>query len=330
MDAKRASVVQSSVLVVSLARPDRLRLCLQGILDQTSPPDEILVGLRPHDSESHAVASSFRGAVTVVPVYEAGQVAALNTVVAASSGEFVAIVDDDAVPSAYWLANIERWFASSPDVGGVGGRDTVHHPDHGGIDGGRTEVVGRLSWWGRLRGGHHLEAKVQDVDFLKGANMAYRRVAIGSFDDRLRGSGAQVCNDLDVSLSVSRAGWRLVYDPAVGVDHFPAPRVNDDRRDAPSLSALSDAQHNELYVLLKHQRNWARVATLLVALLIGNRRAPGPVLYAALVAKGRAPGDSSWASVWAVTRARLGAVHTWATAVRLTGRPGSPVSGPAP
>ena len=72
----------------------------------------------------------------------------------------------------------------------------------------------------------------REVDVLKGANMSYRRQrhqGIG-FDERLRGAGAQVHFEVALGLAVKRAGWRLIYDPAVAVDHYPAQRFDDDER----------------------------------------------------------------------------------------------------
>ena len=87
---------------------------------------------------------------------------------------------------------------------------------------------------GKICGNHHLGVGApRTVSLLKGANMIYRRSAVGGlrFDTRLRGKGAQPCNDLSFSLSVRRTGWKMVYDPRVAVDHFPAERFDDNGRD---------------------------------------------------------------------------------------------------
>ncbi|RAG65491.1 hypothetical protein DN536_36710, partial [Burkholderia multivorans] len=39
-----------------------------------------------------------------------------------------------------------------------------------------------------------------------------------------------------------RAGWKLMYDPAIAVDHYPAERFDDDRRDARSAVRAADAR----------------------------------------------------------------------------------------
>lgn len=300
-----------TVGVVSYGRPDHLRRCLTAVFGQTRAPDRVLVGLRPGDTASHMACAPFTDDLEVVPVGPGGQVAALNAVLHACRTAAIAFVDDDAVAVPEWLARIERWFVENHDVGAVGGRDIVHHGDT--IDGGRTRVVGHVGRTGRLYGRHHWQAPVQEAMFLKGANMAFRRDAIAGFDPRLRGAGAQVCNDLDASLGTFRRGWRVVYDPAVAVDHFPAARMDDDQRDHRSPSALCAHQHNELYVLLKHQPGWQLPVIVLHRIAVGYRRAPGPVMVIATFLMSRRAADDpvGWPMVVQLTAARLAAVGSW-------------------
>ena len=80
----------------------------------------------------------------------------------------------------------------------------------------------------------------REVDTLKGGNMSFRAAAVRGlrFDQRLRGPDAQVDCELAFSLALKRAGWALVYDPQIVVDHFQAPRHDIDQRDAFSAEAL--------------------------------------------------------------------------------------------
>jgi hypothetical protein len=82
--------------------------------------------------------------------------------------------------------------------------------------------------------------------------MSYRRSALSglSFDEQLRGQGAQVSNDMAFSLAVRRNGWRLVYDPAVAVDHYPAARFGLDQRGTFQPQAAEDAAFNLYWALL--------------------------------------------------------------------------------
>jgi cellulose synthase/poly-beta-1,6-N-acetylglucosamine synthase-like glycosyltransferase len=203
-------------------------------------------------------------------------VQALNSGLEAASGDIFAITDDDAAPRVDWLERIDAWFASDARIGGVGGRDWVHHGER--LENSVRSVVGKLEWYGRCVGNHHLGVGgAREVDFLKGANMSYRRAAIGTlrFDTRLRGSGAQVHNDLGFSLAVRRSGWKLIYDPQVAVDHYPAERFDEDARRVASDSAYRNAAFNQALILceaLGRSRAWL---FLMWAMTVGTRSAPG-------------------------------------------------------
>jgi hypothetical protein len=95
-------------------------------------------------------------------------------------------------------------------------------------------------------GNHHLGmGPPREVDVLKGANMSFRRNAIRSFgfDRQLIGTGAEKHNDRSASLAVGASGWKVIYDPDVQVDHYPAPRPEGGRRPSPSLAY--EAAYNE-------------------------------------------------------------------------------------
>jgi glycosyltransferase involved in cell wall biosynthesis len=219
----------------------------------------------------------------VVKVAVPGQVNALNAGLAAAAGDVVAITDDDAVPRPDWLERIERHFSSDPMVGGVGGRDWVHHGLE--VDERSAQLVGKIQWFGRIVGNHHLgTGAARDVDILKGANMSYRLQALSGirFDPQLRGQGAQVSNDLAFSLAVRRNGWRLVYDPAVAVDHYPAPRFDLDQRSGFHPQAIEDAAFNQYWALVNSMAPGPR-QTIACAWqkIIGSRAQPG-LLHLAL------------------------------------------------
>lgn len=247
-----------SVVVPTYRRPADLKRCLAALRAQTRLPEEVLVIARPEDeATARRLAIELKGAqgftLRVIETGAGGQVAALNRGLESAQGEIVAITDDDAAPHPDWIARIAGAFEEDQRLGALGGRDWVHEKGRV-LDGARHEV-GVVRRTGRIVGNHHLGVGPErDVRMLKGANMSYRRAAVGAlrFDTRLRGAGAQVHNDMAFSMSVRRAGWTVRYDPLVAVDHFPAERFDDDRRDAQTLGALSDAAYN-FHLILSEQ-----------------------------------------------------------------------------
>ncbi|SAL33493.1 glycosyl transferase family protein [Caballeronia sordidicola] len=269
-----------TVLVPTYRRTSDLARCLDALARQQRAPDEVLVVCRGADEETQAwlaiEKSRARLPLVKVEVSQGGQVAALNAGLDAVTGDIVAITDDDAAPRPAWLQRIETHFADAPDVGGVGGRDWVH--EHGETLDASEQDVGRWQFPGRAIGNHHLGVgAARDVDFLKGANMSYRVSAIRGgairFDTRLRGTGAQVNNDMAFASAVRRAGWRLVYDPAVEVDHYPAQRFDEDSRavrGSRSWVAIENESYNLHLVVRDEYRGVRRRIALMWLMVVGH------------------------------------------------------------
>jgi glycosyltransferase involved in cell wall biosynthesis len=304
-----------TVLVPAYRRPKDLTRCLEALTKQTRVPDEVLVVVRDDDVETRTLlerADPVSLELRPVNVSVPGLVAALNAGLAAARGDIIAITDDDAAPQSDWLARIEAHFQADPKVGGVGGRDWVHRGEH--VQERLQEVVGKVQWFGRVVGNHHLGVgKARNVDILKGVNMSFRRVAVNGlrFDERLRGTGVEDAGDWAFSLAVRRAGWKVLYDPAVAVDHYPAPRFDEGgsrQRHQFSATAYSDEVHNQTLVLLENLPPLRRLVFGCWALLVGSRdsfgllqwlrffphegRLAGMKLRAAL--RGRVKGWSTW------------------------------------
>lgn len=307
-----------SVIIPTYRRPQDLRRCLLALAAQQRPADEILVVVRDGDGQTQAVLDEAlvwvtRGVCVAVP----GQVAALNAGLEAATGQIIAITDDDAAPRPDWLARIEAHFAADASLAGVGGRDWVHHGQA--VAGGSARRVGRVQWFGRIIGNHHLGVGAPRwVDTLKGANMAFRRAAIGGwrFDQRLRGQGAQVHNDRAFCLAVRRTGGRLLYDPAVAVDHYPAQRFDADGRCGFCSRAQADAAHNDTLTLLEHLPTWRCLAFAAWAVLVGTRADPGIAQLVRLLPSERLTAMRRWAATMC---GRLSALRTWRRSHRVGG-----------
>ncbi len=272
-----------TVLVPTYRRPEDLARCLSALLCQQRAPDQIVVVARADDAVTHACLADHVTPrvlnVEVAMVEEPGQVAALNRGLEAATGDVIAITDDDAAPRADWVARIAAHFEADAKLGALGGRDWVH--EEGRVLDGERELVGRVQRSGRIVGNHHLGVgAAREVDLLKGANMSYRRAAIGDlrFDRRLRGTGAQTHNDMAFSMGVKRAGWKLVYDPLVAVDHYPAPRPGEDPRNAQTLASIRNGAFNFHLILRGHLAPLHRETAWCWWALVGTRVYPGLLL----------------------------------------------------
>src|SRR5581483_9129977 len=220
-----------SVVIPTYRRPDALLECLAGISAQSPLPTEVICVVREDDSATRSALCRWQGALAIRVVAPAGPglVAALGAGAHAARTELIAFVDDDAVPRARWLERISSHFASDPNVAAVGGRDYVNHARNRELsDRSLTPAerhprrVGVVEWTGRVTAGHHLGTGLpRDADVLKGANMAFRTQSLldVGFDPLIRGEASQVHNEAWPCLALRRRGERIVYDPAVAVDH---------------------------------------------------------------------------------------------------------------
>jgi glycosyltransferase involved in cell wall biosynthesis len=260
------------VIVPSYGRPEALSRCIDALLGQEVEPARILVVVRRTDAPTRAVLDRFGSSrLTAVVVEEPGLGAALRRAVAASSGEIVALTDDDARPRVDWVRRLAAWFTRS-DVGAVGGRDVVP-----GVVEDRSKVVGRLAPFGRMSGWHHVGSGApSDVDVLKGVNLAVRAEALvlprpGVLCD----AGSMPHVEVLMCDAVRSAGWRVVYDPAILVDHDALPRVDSDR--------ISDRFDPEVVRAVATNR-------IVAATVLDRRRLPVQLGYALAIGTREGPG----------------------------------------
>jgi glycosyltransferase involved in cell wall biosynthesis len=260
-----------SVVVPTYRRPELLRRCITALLAQTYPAAEIFVVIRGSDDSSRRAATEAGGGeITLIEVGEPGVLAAMRAGVAETTGEVVAFTDDDASPRSDWLGRLAD-LLELPRVGAVGGRDVIP---------GQTEPrrldVGRLTRYGKLVGNHHLGAGPRrDVDVLKGVNMAFRAECLAlPRPGVLRGDGAEVHFEALCTRWALLHGWRVVYDPAIEVDHLGAERIGRDRRERPTPEAVRDAAHNFVVATAGLDRR-RLLRQNLYALGLGSRDSPG-------------------------------------------------------
>lgn len=291
-----------SVLVPTYRRPANLLKCLQAVCKQELPPAEVLVVCRIDDPSSRAAIGEFMASHTlpirVVDVTEGGVVAALNAGIAVCTSEVVCITDDDAMPDPDWTKRVAEHFAADPSIAGVGGKDRLYI--NGKFQAGERELVGVVQTSGRTVGNHHLGVgPARYVDILKGANMSFRTEplkAIG-IDRRLKGTGAQVHNEMALSLALRRSGWKLVYDPRVQVEHHHAQRFDEDTRKAPALIAHANSSYNLNLILLEHFPGARGIRVWRWYQLVGTRDAPGLVQVVRMLMKGELGIFSRWRAV---------------------------------
>ena len=307
-----------AVVICSYRRPEQLLRCLDALATQTRAPDDVIVVLRADDAATHEALAARRSDSLpwrIVPADMSGVVAARNAGLAACRSDIVVFCDDDTCAHPDWIARILEHFARDPELGGLGGRDRCHDGER--FDERQRDPVGHIAWYGRTIGNHHLgHGAPREVRFLKGANMSFRREATAGlqFDTRLRGRKIQAHEDFGFSMTVRRAGWKLLYDPAVALDHY-AFHGDATRRTYVASKGLADARdyadqcYNHALVLWDELSPASRVAYGLWLPLIGTRANPGLLQTLRLTPR---EGIAIWHKFFLCQQAL---VHVYATAL---------------
>lgn len=297
-----------SVVIPTYGRPELLARCLDAVLAQDPPPQEVLVVYRPDDA---ATASFLRTWSAPDPdrrrpvqVHRPGIVPALVAGTEAARFDAVAYMDDDAIPRQGWLSEA-RAALEDPSVGGAGGRILDH------VDGvpvrGRTRRPGRITWYGRIVWQHTLETDYRGpVQFLAGANMTIRR-ELARFDRRLRhtANGHAMANDIDLCLGVWRGGKRVLFSPRSQVEHYTTSFRDPRLGSRVTGEGVTVAAANHTYAVLKHVGPFRRAATRAFAYAIGSATTPGPVRAALELVRSPRRGVEMWRRIrpaWAGRR----------------------------
>jgi glycosyltransferase involved in cell wall biosynthesis/GT2 family glycosyltransferase len=286
---RRRSAPTISVVVPSIGRPAYLELCLRALAAQTLPPLEIVVGVRDHHAATARVirelAPSLGVTLRSAPTSRSGQVASMTGALALCRGELVAITDDDAEPFPDWLERLADCF-DDPRVGAAGGRDLQA------LETGSRTDVGRVQWFGRVIGQHHIGVgPPRPVDFLKGVNACFRAHLLrqGGFEPRTAGPGVQLGWELATCLPLRREGWLILYDPAIRVRHHIAPRRPEDpdqlHRGQFTPRPHADAVHNETLALLEYGTRFSRTVFMAYSVLVGTSGEPGLLQVPRLLAR---------------------------------------------
>jgi GT2 family glycosyltransferase len=120
MTAERDPVV--SVIVVSYNRAADLRLCLRALLDSGYPALEVIVVDNGSADDAPAVAASCSGVKLIRSATNLGFAGGNDLGLVHATGEYVALVQDDAVVEPDWIRALVRFLEAHPGAAAAGGK----------------------------------------------------------------------------------------------------------------------------------------------------------------------------------------------------------------
>ncbi|NRF66815.1 glycosyltransferase [Aquincola sp. S2] len=209
-----------SVLVVLYNQAGLSLECLQALAALRAPDFELLIVDNASSDRVPQLLDRIDGATILRQADNLGFLRAVNLAASQARGEYLLLLNNDAVVFDDTLANACARLDAHPDIGALGGPILLWD--------GRLQEAGSIVWrdgsclgYGR---GESPDAGpyryLRDVDYCSGAFLMLRRAlfdALGGFDDRY---APAYYEESDLCARLWEAGHRVVCDPRVRVKHF--------------------------------------------------------------------------------------------------------------
>ncbi|SRR6266567_1530553 len=240
-----------SIIIITYNRPFLLKHCVERVLAQPYPHKEIIVVDSSSNDESEQVVAQYPEVISVrLHGQRNNMPQARNTGMASSSGDIIAFIDDDAMVEPGWLDALVDTYRDKT-VGATGGRIIATPEPYCDQATGSPNLSIGPSGRAIIENLGSFSTNQVEVDWLAGCNMSFRRKAleqVGGFDLAYTLTNAR--EDMDSSFRVKRAGWRIVFNPAMAVVHY-SPRSSDLRFQNRSFTQFSNGR-NSTYFTIKH------------------------------------------------------------------------------
>ncbi|MEN6627251.1 MAG: glycosyltransferase family 2 protein [Candidatus Sumerlaeia bacterium] len=211
----------ASVVVVNWNGKHMLAECLDSLLAQTWQPLEIvLVDNGSSDGSAEWARAAYGDRVRLVELAEnLGFAGGNNAGFAAARGEFILLLNNDAIADARWAEELIKVAITDPKIGGCSSKILIHK------DMSLFENTGLLLYPdGSARGRGRLQRdegqfdKIDEIPAPSGCACLYRRAAIdqaGAFDAEFFCYG----DDVELGLKCLVAGWKFRYVPTAVAIH---------------------------------------------------------------------------------------------------------------
>jgi len=246
---------------------DILTRSVEAILSDDESPELILVDDSSTDGSDSQVADLCRrvGATFVSTRDGArGICAARNKGIADAHGEFLAFLDNDAIPERGWLSALVTAMEANPRLGACASR--VMFADKPDLINSMGSMLNELFHGNGvcIHDMYHYAAWPDEVMYATGNGMMIRREAlaqVGPFDQGYLYWGA---DDADLGIRLRRAGWSIAPVPKAIVNH-----LHSFTRSQTGMSFWDG--RNRLRMALKHL-SWPEFPAFLLADVPGNLR----------------------------------------------------------
>jgi len=265
--------INCSLIIPTYRRQTDLAKCLDSVKNLKYQFKEVIIVVRENDSETIDYLNGI--SQTYTSVAQPGQIAAIRKGIEKATGEIVVFIDDDTEVDDQWIAFSIVHF-QNPNVGAVGGKD--FQPSNRSV--GNLAKVGKFTRRGKLIGNHHLSNRTsENVNFLKGCNMFIRQHLLHKINpilDYLQGDGAQLGNDLVISITSNLCGFQTIFDSRVRLIHHASARPGQSR-EYTNHKTRDQEIFNIWLIKIAFARKYYLLLVILYGILVGDRQTPGLV-----------------------------------------------------
>jgi GT2 family glycosyltransferase len=236
--------------------------CLAGINKQTILPEEVII---VSNTPLKLPVYNF-SAKTITIKKPVSMATAINTGLKLIKGDIVCFTDPYTIPYENWIQKIIETYKSDKNIGAVGGMDEIYRYNKL-VPPKSVKHIGKLTFYGRLIGNHHSFVNtVEEIDFLKGSNMSFRKDLMTNFDEQIIGF---YWWEQPVCLKIKSSGHKLIYNPDIKIKHFKNKDLTDTEK------AIFLHSKNTTYLILKYGFKVRKPLFLFYTFLIGQTHSPG-------------------------------------------------------
>ncbi len=237
-----------SVVLVYGGKSPVFGACLEGLAAQEYPAcDVLIINNAPQHDVTDEVRRILPASTIITNPTNLGFAKAVNQGWRAAAGEFIATLNDDAIPEPLWLRHLVDAMIPHPQVGSC--TSTVVFSDRPNVINSAGIAIDRAGIMWDWRGGEadDLGRQREPVDVFGACAAAalYRRTMIEELDGFAEDYFAYL-EDVDLAWRARLRGWRCLYVPAARVSHL----HSASSRDRPSFKNYLLAR-NKVWTLLR-------------------------------------------------------------------------------
>ena len=231
-------MIDVSVSIVNTNSRDLLLACLDSLQQSVTREVEVVVlDNSSEDGSAEAVRERFPDVRVIAQTHRAGFGANHNTVIRATSGRYVYVLNEDTTSADWGFERLRAYLDANPRVAAIGPR--IVYPDGRHQDSAwrfPTPLVATLGLLsvGKVGVKQSLGSAPRRVDWVMGAALLLRRGAleeVGLFDEGF----FLYSEEVDLCARLRQAGWEVRYFPDVTVVHhesqysagIPERRINE-------------------------------------------------------------------------------------------------------